>query len=137
MQGGNATDTAEAIVKVAAAIKTAYCRSKLLLLGLLPVVEQAKYQAYEYKDVSESGNDYFRKITTINTYLAKFASHVDGVMFANCHDLFLDRSNSNNIDRLLLQDGIHMTRPGQQLLFRCIKDHLSQAQALEKVPLGP
>ena len=135
MQGVSPTAITEQTVAMASQLLDRFCQSQVLLVGLLPVVENAKYYTYEYKSVSPGAEtkQHFAKISSINEALATFASGRPRLAFAGCHDLFLDRADERNIDRLLLKDGIHFTQPGVQLFFRCLEDFLSVAEQRNKV----
>ena len=140
VQGIPPSEIAEQTIGLATRLLERFCRSRVLLVGLLPVVEKAKYDAYEYKSVEpeEESRRHFAKISLVNAALASFAAErgAQGAAYAGCHDLFLDRVDDRNIDRLLLKDGVHFTKPGEQLFFRCLKEDLQAAEELQKVPMG-
>eukprot|EP00873_Tetraselmis_striata_P034328 jgi/Tetstr1/454592/TSEL_041486.t1 len=121
--------------RVVTSLRNHFCHSAVLLTGLLPLVERANYETYRYKNVT-GGSLHYAKITTINGLLGAFADARQDVHFVNCHDLFLDRINPDNIDRLLLEDGIHMSQPGQRLFARCLQQELTAAGRLAKTKYG-
>jgi hypothetical protein len=136
LKGEAVRDIVPGLKRVVSSLRNHFCHSAVIVTGLLPIVERANYETYQYKNVDGGGNFYFAKIQTFNRLMSDFANGREGVQFVDCHDLFLDRLFPDNIDRLLLEDGVHMSQPGQQLFARCVREAIQEASALPKVNYG-